>query len=120
MGKSRIGGQDFELLDRLKKENRELKRQLKALRKSLDRIDYQHLNDLIEAQEAAHIVETPVEYKSKTERNEERWKCFSCTDGVLRLVIFQKPGGALYFRRCDCCGKRTKAQKYHDGIEGVK
>lgn len=116
-----MSGHDVEIYEKLKRENRELKRQLKALRREIDRIDYEHLNNLVEAQEGSlQDIEQKVEYTSKRERNEENWKCFDCKDGVLRLRIFQKPGGAVYFRVCDKCGKRTKTQKYTNLVDGVK
>jgi len=121
VGKSKMSGHDIEIFEHLKRENRELKRQLKGLRKSLDRLDYEHLNELIESHENSEAkLNEKIEYTSKRERNETNWSCFDCQKGILRLIIIQKPNESIYFRRCDHCGKRTKTQHYTDKVEGVK
>lgn len=107
-------------LQRLKRENDKLKRQISALRKQLARIDinrYENLQDLIhkyDKQEAEEILAK--EQKS----NEEKWKCYHCQDGVLRLKIYQRLDGIFYNRKCDQCPNKTKLKKWNDDIEGVE
>jgi hypothetical protein len=56
--------------------------------------------------------------KKRIEENDlvEKWQCYDCTDGILRLVIF----GNRYVRICDCCGKRTKSQIWDENVKGVQ
>jgi len=118
---TKMSGQDIELFERLKRENKELKRRLKAALKIHDRIDYEHLNKFIKAQDEEGIEvdeETKVKYKSKGECRREEWKCFDCPDGWLELVVIRKPGDQyVYFRRCVKCGKRTKTQPYTGDVK---
>jgi arginine utilization protein RocB len=53
---------------------------------------------------------------------EDRWKCFKCGKGMMKLIIFNKVSEKWYFRSCTNkpqCTHRTEAQKFHDNVEGV-
>lgn len=111
MGKSFKTDKEIEQIDRLKYENKKLKRSLKQLRKLLDRYEVAEEKGLID--EGTII---PSKKRQKEQELLERWKCYSCERGVLRLIIV----GNRYFRKCDSCGKNTKSQVWGDSVEGIK
>lgn len=102
-----------------KAENTKLRRQVSKLRKVISRIDldhYQFIKDLLESQEKQ---DQDFSQEQKKKGLENRWKCYDCEDGILRLVTVMKAGEPYYLRKCDSCGKKTKTKKYTEDIEGV-
>lgn len=55
--------------------------------------------------------ETLFEIKEKVK---ERWACFSCPEGILKLILVP---GDRYFRKCNACSKRTKVQDFNENVE---
>ena len=105
------GDKEYDQLARLKHENKKLKRQVKQLRKIIDKLDldrYHDVKDLIDQLEKSE--------SSKSVPN-DKWKCWDCVDGVLRMHPIMRPDGEFYFRMCDVCRKRTKLKRYN-GKEG--
>lgn len=103
---------------KLKEENKKLKKQISTLRKQLSRIDvdrYQNLQELVEAQERE---DKEFHATVKKQDAKTRWKCFSCEEDYLRIIVLNRLDGVFYFRRCPSCSKKTKVQRYHDGVEG--
>jgi len=120
MSKPRMSGADIELFERLKRDNKILKKQVAALRREIQRLDYDHIDDLVKSQEESGTTEEKIEYKSKNEREREQWVCFECNKGILKLVIINKPNEKIYFRKCDNCGKRTRTKKYTKDVKGIE
>jgi len=107
-------------IQKLKNENSKLRKQIGKLRKVISRVDfehYQHIQELLDAQEREDVEFTK---KSKRDILKEKWKCWDCSEGILKLVIIFKVGEEHYFRKCNNCGKRTKLQKYTEDVEGIK
>ena len=111
---------EFDKVDRLKKENQQLKRQLARLRKVLDRIDVERFNNLKEIVDKQRKEDEDFHNKEIQSVLERKWECHNCRDDVLRIIIVDRRDGVFYFRRCNSCGNRTKMQKYHDKVEGPK
>lgn len=44
----------------------------------------------------------------------ERWKCFSCNDGVIKLIIVP---GNRYLRKCSNCEYRTPVKEYTEEVD---
>jgi hypothetical protein len=112
MGKSgKYTDKELDLLDKLKHENEKLKRELKTTRKQLDRYA---------VAEEKGLIEKGVVTMGQKRRDEkalvEKWRCYDCNQGILKLVIL----GNRYLRICDVCGKRTKSQVWHDKVEGIE
>lgn len=119
-GKHRRGTKEIGQLDRLKHENAKLKKELAQLRRQLDRIDFsrfQNLKELVDKND--RVAEKELE-EAKILKLKEKWRCFDCGKGVLKLITYANPAGEYYYRCCDLCGKRTKSQRYTDEIEGVR
>lgn len=114
MGRSKRSEGELDQLDKLKHENKKLKRQVQQLRKVIDRVDldrYENLKDILEEhehEEKMALVATPTD---------PAWKCYDCEAGILRLKVIDKPSGAIYNRVCDGCKKRTKFQKWTKDVK---
>jgi hypothetical protein len=107
-------------LQKIKRENDKLKKQVSALRKQLARIDigrYENLQDLIHKFDKLEVEET---LKNDAEAQAKRWKCFKCEHGVLHLKVFERQDGIVYLRKCDKCDNKTKLKKWNENVEGVK
>lgn len=117
-GHSRKPAKEYELLDKLKHENKKLKTEVKRLRKELDknRIHYENITDLLEQQASEEI-----QVSKKEERSEllKRWKCHCCEFGIMKLIIIPRPDGPRYLRKCTECDNRTRLKKYTEDVEGI-
>lgn len=107
------------MLEKLKEENKKLKRQISSLRKQIDRLDLdsERFNQLRDLANLQYEEEKRIK---KDKKLKELWRCFDCGEGFLKLVIVPKRDGASYFRKCNNCSKRTKLKKYDDTVEGLK
>ena len=120
MGRRKYGDREYDSLDKLKHENKRLKRQISALRKQVARIDinrYENLKDLLQKHDQEDVSEQVVK---EQERLKKKWECHSCKQGTLKLKIFERRDGIFYFRKCDSCDNRTKTKKHDESVEGVK
>lgn len=101
---------EFEFIEKLKQENKKLKRDLKVARKLLDRYHVAEEKGLIEED-----IITPSKKRQKEKELLEQWQCYTCGKGVLRLIRI----GNRYFRKCDKCGKNTKSQLWDPSVKGA-
>lgn len=100
-------------LRRLKLENQKLRRQVSALRKQLSRASTDENNkELLEAQDRQDQ-EFEVEVAKK--KLFDKWKCKVCGKDSLRVVMFGRPDGDFYFRRCPTCNNKTRMKRYVEG-----
>jgi hypothetical protein len=107
-------------LQKTKRENDKLKKQVSSLRKQLARIDigrYENLQDLMEKFDKQEIEDS---LKRNEEEQEKRWKCFKCDGGVLQLKVFERHDGIVYLRKCDSCDNKTKLKKWDKSVEDHK
>lgn len=110
-GRKFRGSSEYDLIERLKQENKKLKQQISQLRKQLSRIDldrYQNLRDLIIKYDKLEDQEA---MKDAIEDLKEVWKCFECKEGYLMMMTYERNDGVHYFRKCNNCSHRTKMQK---------
>lgn len=109
---------EIDQLQRVKKENESLKREIKQLRKQIDKLSsqrYASLEDIAERQKR----EAAEEEKAKKEAAlQEKRRCWTCGKGVLRLVPFPRRDGIFYYRSCttENCGNKTKLKPYIPGV----
>lgn len=115
MGKSRNYDREYTLIERLKKENAELKRTVAKIRRQMDRLNIDHdryrtLRELIHQQ---------VQEERQSKKSKRDWTCHSCGKGLMKIYIFTRRDGTFYFRRCtmEDCNNQTKLQKYSEGVE---
>jgi hypothetical protein len=101
---------EFDLLQKIKEENKRLKRELAALRKQISRLDidrYENLKELVQKQ-----YEEDKKIEKTDNLDNHRWLCWNCKKDVLKLTILHRRDGEFYYRFCQNCKKRTKLQKY--------
>lgn len=108
---------DFSLEDRLKKENRQLKREVKRLRNLLNRCNptrVEYLEGL--ADEQRKFDKT---IKRERDRAREKWLCHECGRGYMMPRIFKRKDGDFYYRLCNNeeCEHRTKMKKLTSDVD---
>lgn len=97
------------LKDRLKKQAREISK----LRKQISRFDLDRFQSFKEALDRIDEIEMEQTAKRKERQvSKDKWRCWDCADGHLRLKIWDRLDGAHYQRVCDSCGKRTTMKKW--------
>lgn len=116
MSKRKYCDKDLDMLDRLKKENKQLKRQLSNLKKQLDRINPSNIEEL---REFASRQEERNRRQEKKAKLADKWKCYNCGKGNLYIIKVPHPKGTYYFRSCDSCDNRTKAKPYTSKVKGL-
>ena len=107
-------------LQRIKRENDKLKKQVSSLRKQLVKIDinrYENLQDLIHKFDKQEVEES---LEKNKQDEEKRWKCFECEEGTLRLKVIERPNGIVYLRKCDNCVNKTKLKKWNKEVNGIE
>lgn len=114
----RNGDKELDQLQRLKYENQKLKKENSRLRKLIQRgqADQELLHELITKQNE----ESELEQKEKMMKN--KWRCFECNEGILKIHIMKRLDGVFYWRCCSNpeCGHKTKLQRYTKDVEGIK
>jgi hypothetical protein len=123
MGKSRNCDKELSTLDKLKQENKLLKRQLSSLQKQLDRIDYNRYQNIVDAVNKIDKENRDLEKRKELEKLKKKWLCRKCGKGHLLLNLFEHPvKGTLYYRKCSLeeCDNKTKFQQYKENTEGLE
>ena len=122
MGKSKRSDKSFTREQRLSRENRQLKQELKHLRKQIARLDGERLESLrvAEAEDTEKFQKDLESPSSNIEALKKEWACRVCQTGVLEIILYSKLGGETwYYRRCSDCYKRTKGQRYAETVKGI-
>lgn len=105
---------DLDQLQRIKRENEALKREVSSLRKQLSKIDlnrHSYIKDIVEE----HLSQENEEILNEKELKslKRAWACHDCGAGVLEIYIYSRQDGDFYYRICNNCSKRTRSQKYN-------
>jgi rubrerythrin len=104
----------------LKSQVRQLKQENQRLRKLIKRADWDTIHALDERLDQQRRDDDNKHKEASKKKNiREKWKCDSCGDGVLIIIKTSIAGIEKYFRRCDCCGKRTPLQPFNDDVTGI-
>lgn len=123
MGKSKRADKEFTREQRLVKENRQLKQDVRNLRKEISRLDLEGLETarqiFSENEERERFKEGPTESSSNIEDLKAEWQCDSCKNGYLEIIRYPKLGGFWYYRACVSCNKRTVGKKYNESVKGI-
>lgn len=121
MGKSQRNGREITREQRLIHENQRLKRQLSHLRKQIARIDLDRYSSLRDIVDQHYQEDRAQEGQDLLEKLKQEWKCRqpNC-EGFLEIILYTKVDHTWYYRKCNCCTHRTKAQKYvPDEVKGI-
>lgn len=115
--KTRRGGSEHDILDRMKHENAKLKRENARLRRIVDRIDlqaYDNLRDFVNKQAKE---DRAMDSKTRRDRLQEKWKCHECGKGILKPYVFDIKGNFKYYRSCTTCSHRTQMKPLTDDVD---
>lgn len=108
-------------LQKLKRENKNLRDSISKLRKQLARIDldrYSQVRDIVEEHLAEETQEISAQDMLKSMKNQ--WQCHDCGVGHLEIHLYTRADGTFYYRLCNNCPNRTKSQKYDpDKVKGI-
>lgn len=109
---------ELDELQTLKHENQRLKREIAKLRKQISRLDLDRFQSFRDALDRLDEIELEQAAKRKSrEIVKEKWRCWTCNQGFLRLKIWDRRDGIHYSRTCDHCGKRTRIKKWTPEVE---
>ncbi len=112
----RNGDKELDQLQKMRYENQKLKKENSRLRKLIQRgqADQDLLHELVQQKN----VEEELAQTQKIEEN--KWKCWDCSRGVLKIHTMPRRDGVFYWRVCSNtdCKKRTKLQPYTKDVEG--
>jgi len=114
----RNGDKELDQLQRLKYENQKLKKENAKLRKLIQRgqADQELLHELVLQKDR----EEELAQAEKIAQN--KWKCFECGEGIMKIHTMKRLDGVFYWRICSNseCGHKTKLQRYSKDVEGVR
>ena len=123
MSKNTRGIKEFTREQKLSKENRQLKQELKHLRKQIARLDgdrFETLRQMCADNEESQRFQESIP-NSNTEALKKDWACngVGCT-GYLEISLYSKLGQTYYFRKCNNCSNRTKGKRYDsESVKGI-
>ena len=119
MARKQRQGREWDDYQKLKAENKKLKGQVSKLRKVISRLDFEQYTNLKELIDSHERQDSALVEQQKKQELENKWNCYECGSGVMRLVIIHRAGEPYYIRKCDHCDNKTKMKKYTDEVEGV-
>jgi DNA-directed RNA polymerase subunit RPC12/RpoP len=117
VGKRTKHDKELGLLDKLKHENKVLKKHVASLRKQLQRIDidrYENIKEIIHKHDSG---EHSDDLKPHEESLKKIWECFECSGGVLQLTVLNRRDGEFYYRKCNNCNHRTKLKPFTKDVK---
>lgn len=112
---------ELDQLQKTKKENEKLKRQLSSLRKQLARLDLDRYSQVKEVIEQHYQEDREHEGQEILDKLKQEWKCHEC-DGFLEIFCYNKVETTWYYRLCSNapqCKNRTASQKYSPDVKGI-
>lgn len=119
------------IIRRLESDKKRLLSEMKTLEEAFGKnIQFLHgvsdgltLDELVAAAKKEQTLKQLKEEKGqKFSDMEEKWKCFECDVGILKILIFRNRDGSQYFRKCSNpkCQHRTKPKVYNNNVEGIR
>jgi len=120
MARVKRGDKEYEPLQKLKQENKSLKKQITSLRKQIARIDLDRYHNIRELLEKYDTQEKELRIQKEEEKIQNEWQCHKCNADYLKLIIITRRDGMHYYRQCGSCNNRTKLKRYHEKVEGPK
>lgn len=112
MGKTRIGRKENNTIQDFKYKIQQLKAENDQLRKRLARIKLDEYGQLKKTIKKHYKKEETKQGNDILDKVRQEWKCHQCTKGFLEIFIYNRLNETYYYRTCNECDNRTKAQKY--------
>jgi len=123
LSKNKNCDKEYDKVQKLAHENRELKRKINSLRKQLAKRDSQ-IEEFCPGIDEFEEISLESEAKEKDKKINElkkEWQCHECGKGFLEIVKYPRIGEIWYFRRCNnlSCGHRTASKPYTPDVKGI-
>lgn len=112
MGKTRSTTRELTKFKELSYENKQLKAENDQLRKRLARIKLDEYGQLKKTIKKHYKKEETQQGNDILDKIRQEWKCHKCPKGFLEIFIYNRLNETYYYRTCNECSNRTKAQKY--------
>jgi hypothetical protein len=113
---------EFTREQRLINENKQLKQELKHLRKLITRLENngpENKQDF-DQEEIDRFEENAGPVSSSLENLKKVWACKKCSNGYLEITLYSKLNQTFYYRACTNCDNRTKGQRYDSSsVKGI-
>jgi hypothetical protein len=107
-----------EYVEKLEKTIDELKKEIKILKKQVQVVNIVEINQ--DFHETRELVLEQKEKETKYKELREKWECYSCGRGLLRIHKFMLPNNKeRYFRKCSFCTYRTQLKDFSENVEGL-
>lgn len=97
--------QDKTKLRQLANENKELRKEIKHLRREILKSHNK---------KETEVKESDIPLPKKESKDGKDWTCHKCNTGVLTKVEYTRIGESWYFRKCSDCTYRTRGKKSID------
>jgi DNA-directed RNA polymerase subunit M/transcription elongation factor TFIIS len=117
--RNRYADKELDELQKVKYENKRLKKQIASLRKQLQRVDidrYENLKDLLYKHANEDLEE---KIKVQKQKLKKQWECHVCRAGFMKIHTINRRDGLVYYRKCTECDNRTKIKPYNNKVEGI-
>lgn len=135
MGKTTRGHKEYSKEQELKYENRELRNKIRELETEIRQLTRSYARTRknfarMDLDRHAYVSEIVQEHLSKEESEQNTtsilaslkntWQCFECKNGFLEINLYTRFDGTFYYRKCNNCLHRTKAQRYYEqNVTGI-
>ena len=107
----RNSDKELDQLQKIKYENQKLKKENAKLRKLIQRgqADQELLHELVIQKDQ----EDAISRAEKVAAN--KWRCFECDAGVMRIHLLKRLDGVFYWRICSnpVCGHKTRLKRHN-------
>ena len=92
------------------------------INEKLESIPVEDIVRYFNRKKAGKLEDVKDEHMQEIDRLKEKWRCFSCRTGYLRLVVMSRHDGQYYFRACvnENCNRRTELKSYHSEVDGLE
>jgi hypothetical protein len=123
-GRRTHGDKELNELQRARKTIDKLKRENSSLRKQLDRaLSSERLADLQDLVRRQRQEELELEkIAKKSQRDKEKWRCHKCGAGAMKITLWPRLDGVFYNRACSNieCDNKTRMKKYNpETVDGI-
>lgn len=118
--RNRYADKELDQLEKLKYENKRLKKQISSLRKQLQRIDIDRHDNLRDLIDKFALEDHEEEIKAQKEKLKKQWECHECGVGFMMIHPVVRQDGTFYYRKCTECSNRTKLKPYTKDVKGIK
>lgn len=92
------------------------------INKELEQIPIEDIVKYFSDKKRGRVSDVQKQHKDRLNELKEKWQCFKCKIGYLRLIIVDRKDKKFYFRICvnKDCSNRTKLKEWDSNVKGIK